>query len=126
MKHVALRTQSSITSTEQYYFYEEALGVSSNINPAGGEDISLGIAFFLLLSWLVVFACVVNGVQSTGRVVHFTATAPYLIMIGLIIAGACNMRSREAFKAFFKPDVRFLLSKRIETQYNDTPPYALL
>jgi len=106
-------------NSEQYYFYEEALGVSSSIHSASGEGISLGIVFFLLLAWLFVFASVVNGVRSTAKVVYFTVIVPYGVMICLIIVGACQLgshKAREAAKAFFKFDVKLLLSKCIETQ----------
>ena len=66
----------------------------------------------LLLSWLLVYACVVKGVKSSGKAVYFTATFPYLILIILLIAGALLSGADIGLVAFFKPDVSefFLLS----------------
>ena len=49
-----------------YYFYRNALDVSPGIDIAGGVN---GKLFgCLILSWVVVYACIVKGVKSSGKV----------------------------------------------------------
>ena len=98
---------------EGYYFYEKALGVSSSIDSLDGKKMSWQLTLCLILAWVVVYACVVKGVKSSGKAVYFTATFPYLILIILLIVGATLSGAEIGLIAFFKPDVSFLMSTYI-------------
>lgn len=50
-------------------------------------EIQWDITLCLLLSWLIVFLCLMKGVKSSGKVVYFTATFPFVILIALLIVG---------------------------------------
>ncbi|XP_021362137.1 sodium-dependent proline transporter-like isoform X1 [Mizuhopecten yessoensis] len=56
----------------------------------GLEDIgsvSLKNVLCLLICWLFIFFCLMKGVKSSGKVVYFTATFPYVVLLILLIRG---------------------------------------
>ena len=41
----------------------------------------------LASAWVIVCLCLIKGVQSSGKVVYFTALFPYLVLVILLIRG---------------------------------------
>lgn len=72
-------------SATQYFFYRETLNISSSIEENGG--IHTGQALCLLLCWMMTYLFVSRGVKSTGKVVYFTATFPYVVLFIYLIRG---------------------------------------
>jgi len=80
-----------------------------NITKDIGEPGDLGgfnypIPLALLLSWIVVFLCLMKGVKSSGKVVYFTATFPYVILIALLVRGVTLPGATIGLKKLFVPD----------------------
>ena len=68
------------------------------------------LAGCLLLSWIVVGACLVKGVKSAGKVVWFTALFPYFVLVLLLVRGGTLPGAVEGVKYFLYPDWEKLLS----------------
>ena len=39
----------------------------------------------LFAAWVVIFFCLIKGIKSSGKVVYFTATFPYFVLVILLI-----------------------------------------
>jgi len=59
----------------------------------------------LALSWIIVFLCLMKGVKSSGKVVYFTATVPYVILIALLVRGLTLPGSMKGIIYLFTNDV---------------------
>ncbi|XP_056142732.1 sodium- and chloride-dependent transporter XTRP3-like [Lampris incognitus] len=69
----------------QFFFYRQTLNISSSIDETGG--IHTGQILCLLLAWILVYLFIIRGLKSTGKVVYFTATFPYVVLIIYLIRG---------------------------------------
>lgn len=56
-----------IQDPAQYQWYEKTLQVSTSIDDTGA-GINTNLLWSLLLSWFVVYACIVKGIKSSGKV----------------------------------------------------------
>ncbi|XP_070691260.1 sodium- and chloride-dependent transporter XTRP3-like [Pempheris klunzingeri] len=90
----------------QYFFYRETLGISSSIEENGG--IHTGQALCLLLAWMITYMFIVQGVKSTGKVVYFTATFPYVVLFIYLIRGFTLHGAINGIKYMFTPKMEQL------------------
>ena len=69
-----------------------------------------------LAAWVLVFACLYKGVQSSGKVVYVTATFPYFVLIILVIFGATLDGAKDGIEFYLKPDVSKLADGKVWSQ----------
>ncbi|KAG7469868.1 hypothetical protein MATL_G00133380 [Megalops atlanticus] len=98
--------ECEVATPTQYFFYRETLNISSSINENGG--IHMGQALCLLLAWMIVYLCIVRGVESTGKVVYFTATFPYVVLIIYLIRGVTLHGALNGVRYMFTPKMEQL------------------
>uniref|UniRef100_A0AAQ5ZB48 Transporter n=1 Tax=Amphiprion ocellaris TaxID=80972 RepID=A0AAQ5ZB48_AMPOC len=78
------------------------LGLSEGIDQIG--NIRWDLALCLLLAWVLCYFCVWNGVKSTGKVVYFTATFPYVMLVVLLVRGLTLPGAQEGIVFYLYPD----------------------
>ncbi|ROT67957.1 putative GABA transporter [Penaeus vannamei] len=66
-------------------------------------DIQVKLTLYLLLSWVIVFLCLMKGIKSSGKVVYFTATFPYIILIALLVVGVMLEGATKGLTFLFVP-----------------------
>ncbi|XP_049586257.1 sodium- and chloride-dependent transporter XTRP3 isoform X1 [Syngnathus scovelli] len=93
------------TST-QYFFFRETLNTSPSIEENGG--IHTGQALCLLLAWVITYLFIIHGVKSSGKVVYFTATFPYVVLIIYLIRGLTLPGAIYGIKYMFTPKMEEL------------------
>ncbi|XP_065933728.1 sodium- and chloride-dependent taurine transporter-like, partial [Magallana gigas] len=62
------------------------------------------LAVCLLVMWILVYFCVWRGVKWSGKVVYFTVTFPYVILLILLVRGATLPGAGNGIKYFLSPD----------------------
>ncbi|XP_061163853.1 sodium- and chloride-dependent taurine transporter-like isoform X2 [Saccostrea echinata] len=84
------------------FWERKVLQLSSGVDHAG--TVKWDLALCLLLSWIVVYGCIWKGIKSSGKVMYFTATSPYLLMLILLIRGVTLDGAAEGLKFYLLPD----------------------
>ncbi|XP_002730914.1 sodium- and chloride-dependent glycine transporter 1-like [Saccoglossus kowalevskii] len=98
-------------SPAQEFWSNNVLNISDGIDNLG--NIQWKLALCLLFSWIVVFLCLMKGVKSSGRVVYFTATFPYVVITILLIRGVTLPGSLNGLKFFLIPKWEALLIPKV-------------
>uniref|UniRef100_W5NJN0 Transporter n=1 Tax=Lepisosteus oculatus TaxID=7918 RepID=W5NJN0_LEPOC len=98
-------------SPEGEFWERRVLGMSEGLDHIGSLRVDL--AFCLLLAWIVCYFCIWKGVKSTGKVVYFTATFPYLMLFILFIRGITLPGSLEGVKFYLYPDISKLTDPNV-------------
>ncbi|XP_012264778.2 sodium- and chloride-dependent glycine transporter 1 isoform X2 [Athalia rosae] len=93
------------------YFNNHVLGLSVGIEETGSIRPALAVCLFL--AWVIVFLCLSKGVQSSGKVVYFTALFPYVVLIALFIRGILLPGAKEGILFYLTPDWRRLTSAKV-------------
>ncbi|XP_053740346.1 sodium- and chloride-dependent GABA transporter 2-like isoform X2 [Synchiropus splendidus] len=78
-------SESNATSASTEFWLRRVLRLSGGIEEMG--EVHWELAGCLLLSWILSYFCVWKGVKTSGKVVYFTATFPYLMLMVLLIRG---------------------------------------
>ncbi|GFY35787.1 sodium- and chloride-dependent glycine transporter 2 [Trichonephila clavipes] len=83
------------------------LNLSGGIEEPGG--IKWDLCLCLLFSWIVVIACLLQGIKTSGKVVYFAATFPYIVLIILLITGLLQEGAINGILYFISPNWKKLL-----------------
>ncbi|KFO74697.1 Sodium- and chloride-dependent glycine transporter 1, partial [Cuculus canorus] len=78
-------TTQKRTSPSEEYWRNYVLKLSDDIGNLG--EVRLPLLGCLGVSWVIVFLCLIKGVKSSGKVVYFTATFPYVVLTILFVRG---------------------------------------
>ncbi|XP_068449696.1 solute carrier family 6 member 22, tandem duplicate 1 isoform X2 [Clinocottus analis] len=99
------------TSPVKEFWERRVLNLTGNIHEIG--SIRWELALCLLLSWIVCYFCVWKGVKSTGKVVYFTATFPYLMLAVLLVRGVTLPGALDGIKFYLYPDPSRLFDPQV-------------
>ncbi|KAM6947914.1 sodium- and chloride-dependent GABA transporter 2-like [Lycodopsis pacificus] len=97
-----LHLYGNSTSSVVEFWERRILGLSCGIEKIG--NVRWDLALCLLLAWMLCYFCVWNGVKSTGKVVYFTATFPYVMLLVLLVRGLTLPGAKDGIMFFLYPD----------------------
>jgi SNF family Na+-dependent transporter len=65
------------------FFKQQVLKVSEGIENMGRID--GGLMLCLVVTYVIIFLCIAKGIQSSSKVVYFTAPAPIVLLVVLMV-----------------------------------------
>ncbi|KAK2815372.1 hypothetical protein Q7C36_023638 [Tachysurus vachellii] len=107
--HTGYLEECEVATPTQYFFFRETLNISASIDEHS-VGIHTGVALCLLLAWSIVYLFIIRGVKSTGKVVYFTATFPYLVLVVYLIRGVTLHGALNGVKYMFTPKLEQLVN----------------
>lgn len=93
------------------YFHKFVLDISDGFHDMGGVRWQLALA--LLGAWILVGLCLIKGIKSQGKVVYFTATFPYLVLLALLIRGITLPGSMQGILFYLTPQWHRLATAKV-------------
>lgn len=103
--------ECEMSSETAYFWFRQTIDASDSISEPNG--VKWWMALCLTLSWLLVWFCIMRGIQSSGKVVYFTALFPYMILI-IFFGRAVTLKGAGAgLKHMFTPDMSKLLNPNV-------------
>ncbi|KAL4235363.1 hypothetical protein ACF0H5_006999 [Mactra antiquata] len=103
--------ECSLSGPTTYFWYRETLNISPDVNDGGSMNWWIVVA--LIVAWVGVFLCVCKGIASSGKVVYFTATFPYLVLIIFFFRGVTLDGFQNGLHHFFVPDFSRLADPQV-------------
>ncbi|XP_041075891.1 sodium- and chloride-dependent neutral and basic amino acid transporter B(0+) isoform X1 [Polyodon spathula] len=89
---------ASLQSPSEQYWDIVALRRSSGLDETG--EVVWHLALCLLLAWTIVGVAMFKGIKSSGKVVYFTATFPYAVLLILLIRGVTLDGARQGIEYY--------------------------
>ncbi|KAK6480502.1 sodium- and chloride-dependent neutral and basic amino acid transporter B(0+) [Huso huso] len=89
---------ASLQSPSEQYWDIVALRRSSGLDETG--EVVWHLALCLLLAWIIVGVAMFKGIKSSGKVVYFTATFPYAVLLILLIRGVTLDGARQGIEYY--------------------------
>ncbi|KAG8431918.1 hypothetical protein GDO86_019320, partial [Hymenochirus boettgeri] len=89
-----------VSGSEEYFKYN-MLKISAGIEYPG--EIRWPLVICLFLAWTIVYASLAKGIKTSGKVVYFTATFPYVVLVILLIRGVTLPGAADGIWWFIMP-----------------------
>lgn len=103
--------RENATSPVMEFWERRVLRLSPGIDQMGSMNWDLALC--LLIAWILCYFCIWKGVKSTGKVVYFTATFPYLMLIVLLIRGVTLPGASRGIEFYLYPDLGRLADPQV-------------
>lgn len=95
------------SSPTQFYWYRTTLQCSESVDMP--EHFNYHMAIALIVSWFLVYICMVQGITSSGKIVYMTAIFPYVVLIIFFFRGITLKGAADGVAHLFTPRWETLL-----------------
>jgi NSS family neurotransmitter:Na+ symporter len=95
----------------QSFFFDQFLKLSESPMQVG--SLQWMIALGLILTWIAIVASIWRGAKTVGKVVYFTVTIPWVILLVFVVRGITLPGAMEGLKYYLTPNFSALMNYRV-------------
>ncbi|KAF7652993.1 hypothetical protein LDENG_00089030, partial [Lucifuga dentata] len=99
------------TSAATEFWERRVLAISGGIEEIG--SIRWEVLLCLITMWVICYFSIWKGVKSTGKVVYFTATFPYVMLLILLIRGLSLPGAFDGVMFYLQPEPSHLIDPQV-------------
>ncbi|XP_074055668.1 inactive sodium-dependent neutral amino acid transporter B(0)AT3 isoform X2 [Macrotis lagotis] len=99
------------SNTVNYFWYRQTLNITADINESG--NIQWRLVMCLVACWMIVYICIIRGIETTGKAIYFTALFPYVVLTIFLIRGLTLPGATEGLIYLFTPNMNILQNPRV-------------
>ncbi|HID92521.1 MAG TPA: sodium-dependent transporter [bacterium (Candidatus Stahlbacteria)] len=111
VNYVAYSVNLSWGAHPKSFFYGEFL--QRSVGPGNLGGIRWPVLIGLAITWLAIYLCLFKGVRAVGKVVMFTVTIPWAILVIMVIRGLTLPGALSGLRFYLTPDFSALLKPRV-------------
>ncbi|XP_069766171.1 sodium-dependent neutral amino acid transporter B(0)AT3-like isoform X2 [Narcine bancroftii] len=100
------------STSVDYFWYRETLNISPDMN-MNGSGLQWWIVLCLIAAWLILYICILRGIESFGKVIYFTAIFPYLVLLILLVQGLTLPGAIDGLIYLITPELTVLNQPRV-------------
>ncbi|XP_048468923.1 inactive sodium-dependent neutral amino acid transporter B(0)AT3-like [Rhincodon typus] len=104
--------ECELSTPVDYFWYRNTLNISPEIT-ANKDSQQWCLVICLVAAWLIVYCCVIRGIETVGKVIYFTATFPYLVLVILLVRGLTLPGAIHGLTYLITPDLSVLTQPRV-------------
>ncbi|XP_055483945.1 sodium-dependent neutral amino acid transporter B(0)AT2 isoform X1 [Psammomys obesus] len=109
--HTYIEPECEKSSGTTYYWYREALNITSSISESGGLNWKMTVC--LLAAWVMVCLSMIKGIQSSGKIMYFSSLFPYVVLVCFLIRSLLLNGSVDGIRHMFTPKIEMMLEPKV-------------
>lgn len=110
--HDINKTIEQVKSSTDEFWQLNVLRKTDSFEEIGGIRWELFVC--LALSWIAIYFCIFKGIKWTGRLVYFTSTFPFVLLLIILVRGLTLDGAWDGIKYLFIPDWNHLKSSEVK------------
>lgn len=110
-RNISWSNNTSSVSAATEFWERRVLAISGGIEEMG--SIRWEILVCLIVMWIICYFCIWKGVKSTGKVVYFTATFPYVMLFILLVRGLSLPGALQGVVFYLLPEPSRLIDPQV-------------
>ncbi|XP_049606304.1 sodium-dependent neutral amino acid transporter B(0)AT1 [Syngnathus scovelli] len=106
-----LNEECAKSTPVNYFWYRQTLNITTDISISG--SLQWWLVVCLACAWLIMYICMIKGIQSVGKAVYVTTTLPYVVLTIFLVRALTLPGAADGLVYLFTPDWEILKNPQV-------------